>query len=133
MTESAADKTTPRRILVADDNDDAATSLALLLKIKGHITRVVHDGLEAVAAAVDFAPDIILLDIGMPRLNGFDACTRIRTQPAGRQPIIVALTGWPQDEKRERSLRAGFDHYLIKPVEPDALDKVLTQCVRRGS
>ena len=114
-----------RRVLVADDNTDAATSLSLLLDLMGHTTRVVHDGIEAVQAAAEFQPDVILLDIGMPRLNGFDACSRIRAQPENKDVVIVALSGWTQDEKRQQSQQAGFDFYLIKPVEPEALEKLL--------
>ncbi|MEO7726097.1 MAG: response regulator [Burkholderiales bacterium] len=121
-----------RRILVADDNSDAATSLAMLLDGMGHATWVVNDGIATVEAAATFRPDIILLDIAMPRLNGFDACSRIRAQPADRQVVIVALTGWIQDEMRQRSREAGFDFYLIKPVEPDALRKLIQDCMPAG-
>ena len=125
MSEPIQATSTTRRILIADDNPDAATSLSLLLELMGHITRVVHDGVEAVEVAAGFQPDIILLDIGMPRLNGFEACGRIRAQAANKNIVIAALTGWTQDEKRQRSEEAGFDFYLIKPVEPDALQEVL--------
>ena len=131
MSEPQSASTT-RRILIADDNPDAATSLSLLLELMGHTTHVVHDGIEAVEVAAEFQPDIILLDIGMPRLNGFEACGRIRAQPANKNIVIAALTGWTQDEKRQRSEEAGFDFYLIKPVEPDALQEVLRHPRLRG-
>ncbi|HEY2294650.1 MAG TPA: ATP-binding protein [Thermoanaerobaculia bacterium] len=110
-----------RRILVADDNADAAESLATLLALYGNEVRTARDGLEAVAAAAELRPDVILLDIGMPRLNGYDACRRIREQPWGRDAVIIALTGWGQEDDKRRSLEAGFDHHLVKPVEPAAL------------
>ena len=133
MSESAENSATRRRILVADDNVDAATSLSMLLELMGHSTRVVHDGIEAVDVAASFQPDIILLDIGMPRLDGFEACSRIRAQSANKNVVIVALSGWTQDEKRQRSQEAGFDFYLIKPVESAALQKLLRDCgSRRG-
>jgi len=115
-----------RRILVADDNADAAESLATLLALYGNEVRTAQDGLEAVAAAAELRPDVILLDIGMPRLNGYDACRRIREQPWGRDAVIIALTGWGQENDKRRSLEAGFDHHLVKPVEPAALVSLLS-------
>jgi CheY-like chemotaxis protein/two-component sensor histidine kinase len=113
------------RILVVDDNEDAATSLAIMLKIMGNDVRTAHDGEEGIAAAAAYRPDVIVLDIGMPRLNGFDACRRIREQPWGRGTVIVALTGWGQEDDRRRSHEAGFDHHLVKPVEPAVLERLL--------
>jgi PAS domain S-box-containing protein len=114
-----------RRILVVDDNRDAAASLAMMLKIMGHEVRTAHDGLAGVEAAAASRPDVILLDIGMPKLNGYDACRRIRAEPWGQDVFIVAVTGWGQDEDKRRSLEAGFDHHLTKPVEPADLERVL--------
>ena len=116
-----------RRILVVDDNGDAAESLAMMLEIMGNEVRTANDGLEGVETAASFRPDVILLDIGMPRLNGYDACRRIREQPWGKNVIIVALTGWGQDEDKRRSREAGFDGHLVKPVEPAALEKLLSE------
>ncbi len=116
---------TRRRILVVDDNRDAATSLAMLLNILGNETRTAHDGLEALEAASAFRPDVILLDIGMPRMNGYDTARRIREEPWGRSMVLVALTGWGQEDDRRRSSEAGFDLHLTKPVEPAALEKML--------
>jgi CheY-like chemotaxis protein len=116
-----------RRVLVVDDNLDAAVSLALMLKLMGHEVRTAHDGLEGVAAAHDFRPDVVILDIGMPRLNGYDACRRIREQPWGRQMVIFALTGWGQQEDKARSQAAGFDGHLVKPVQPGDLKTLLTE------
>jgi CheY-like chemotaxis protein len=114
------------RILIVDDNRDAAGMLAMLLQFRGHETHVVHDGAEAVEAATTLQPDVILLDIGLPRLNGYEAARKIREQQEqpGR-PLLVALTGWGQDEDRRRTEEAGFDAHLVKPVDEAALGKLL--------
>ena len=114
-----------RRVLVVDDNKDAALSLAVMLQLLGHETRVAHDGVEALELAAGFSPDIVLLDIGMPRLNGYETAQLMREQPWGRRALIVALTGWGQEEDRRRSREAGFDQHLVKPVEPAALERLL--------
>ena len=119
-----------RRILVVDDNRDSAMSLGMMLTIMGNETRTAHDGLAAVEAAAEFRPDMILLDIGLPKLNGYDACRRIREQPWVKGMVIVALTGWGQDEDKRRSREAGFDHHMVKPVDPDALMNLLTRLQR---
>ena len=113
-----------RRILVVDDNRDGASSLAMLLTVMGHDTRIAHDGLEGVELAEAFRPDLIVLDIGLPKLNGLDACRRIREQPWAKNVVIAAATGWGQDEDRRRSEEAGFDHHLVKPVDAAALGKL---------
>jgi len=122
-----------RRILIVDDNEDGAESLAMLLKMTGHETETAHDGLEAVAAAERFRPEVVLLDIGLPKLNGYDASRRIRVQPWGKDMVLVAMTGWGQDEERVRSQEAGFDHHLVKPVDLDALTKLLASLLRSRS
>ena len=114
-----------RRILVVDDNVDGAGSLATMLDLMGNETRTAHDGLDAVAAAAAFRPDVILMDIGMPRLNGFDACRRIRAEEWGKDVVLVAQTGWGLEDDRRKSAEAGFDHHLVKPVDPTALMKLL--------
>ncbi len=115
------------RILVVDDNQDAAASLALLLNIAGNETQTAHDGLQAIEAAARFRPDMILLDIGLPKMNGYEACRRIREQPWGRNIVLVALTGWSMDEENPESKDAGFDHHLVKPVEFEALKGLLPE------
>ncbi len=119
--------TAKRRILVVDDNHDSAISLGMMLNLMGNETHTAHDGLAAVEAAEMFRPDLILLDIGLPRLNGYDACRRIREQHWSNGMVIVALTGWGQEEDRRRSYEAGFDHHLVKPVEIAALQTLLRE------
>jgi PAS domain S-box-containing protein len=122
------------RVLVTDDNVDAAESLGALLEILGHDVRTVHDGEAALELAESFRPDLILLDIGMPGLNGYEVCRRIRSRPWGREVFVVALTGWGQEEDRRRSRESGFDHHLVKPLDPTALEKVLSvEAARRSS
>ncbi|HET6326235.1 MAG TPA: CHASE3 domain-containing protein [Planctomycetaceae bacterium] len=114
-----------RRILVVDDNQDAANSLAMLLRIKGHDVRTAYDGISAVDVAALYKPDVVLLDVGLPRLNGFDAARRIREAEHGKNIVLVALTGWGHAEDRRRSKEAGFDHHFVKPADPNMLDTVL--------
>jgi len=118
--------TSARRILVVDDNRDAAESLAALLQIDGHDTRLAYDGLDAVAAAEQFKPDLVLLDIGLPKLNGYEAARRMRQTAWGKAMVVVALTGWGQQEDRNKSSQAGFDEHLVKPVDHDKLRALLT-------
>jgi CheY-like chemotaxis protein len=113
------------RILVVDDNIDSAQSLALLLGRMGHEIEVAHDGLEAVQAAGAFRPQIVLLDIGLPRMNGYEAARRIRAQSGGDKVAIIALTGWGQEKDKQLAAEAGFDHHLTKPVEPATLTSLL--------
>jgi len=115
----------PCRILVVDDEWDSAELLAELLRLDGHEVHTAHDGVQAVEAAERLRPDVVLLDIGMPRLNGCEACRRIRKQPWGRDMTLIALTGWEQERDRQRTKEAGFDHHLVKPVDPIVLDKLL--------
>lgn len=114
-----------RRVLVVDDNTDSAESMAALLGMMGHEVAMAHDGLGAVDAAASFRPALILMDIGLPGISGLEATERIRAQPWGREPTIVALTGWGQDSDRRRSREAGCDAHLVKPVEFDALERLL--------
>jgi CheY-like chemotaxis protein len=114
-----------RRILVADDNHEAAETLAIVLRLTGHHTHLAFDGVEAVEAAMSFRPDVILMDIGMPKLNGYDAAYQIREQEWGKGIMLVALTGWGQDEDRTKSAAAGFDHHMVKPVDYATLTRLL--------
>jgi signal transduction histidine kinase len=113
------------RILVVDDNRDGADSLSGLLAALGNDTCTAYDGAEAVAAAGEFRPDVILLDIGLPKLNGYEACRRIRQLPGGSGVVLIAQTGWGQEEDRQRTREAGFDRHLVKPVDPEELMQLL--------
>jgi CheY-like chemotaxis protein len=111
--------------LIVDDNRDGADSLALMLRLMGNDTVTAYDGQEGVDTAERVRPDVILLDIGLPKLNGYEAARRIREQSWGNHPVLIAVTGWGQDEDRRRSHDAGFDHHMVKPVDPDNLLKLL--------
>jgi CheY-like chemotaxis protein len=114
-----------RRILVVDDNVDAAESLALLLRIEGHEVHVAHDGPAALAAIAADRPDVVFLDIGMPVMNGYEVAQRLRKMPGLENLLLVAMTGWGQEEDRRRSQEAGFDYHLVKPADPEALRQLL--------
>jgi PAS domain S-box-containing protein len=116
-----------RRILVVDDNRDSANSMAMMLKLMGNEVRTAHDGIEAIETAQEFRPKAILMDLGMPRLNGYEATRRIREQPWGRQMLILALTGWGQEADRSESQEAGCDGHLVKPVNLSDLESLLTE------
>lgn len=117
---------TPRRVLVVDDNKDSADSLATFLKMAGHEIHLAYDGIEACEVVEQMRPDVVLLDIGLPKLNGFEVCRRIREQSWGKGVVIIALTGWGQNEDRRKSIDAGFDNHMVKPVDPVALMKMLS-------
>jgi signal transduction histidine kinase len=112
---------TARRVLVVDDNRDAAHSMALLLQLSGHAVVTVFDGESALQEAVRWQPEVVLLDIGLPDLNGYEVAQRLRQQPGGRNLLLVALTGWGHEQDRRAALQAGFDQHLTKPVDPGVL------------
>jgi two-component system CheB/CheR fusion protein len=114
-----------RKILVVDDNVDAAKTLQLVLALDGHAVTIAHDGLEGIEAAEAQRPDVILMDLGMPRLDGCEAARRLRSRAWSNGTVLVALTGWGQESDRARVTAAGFDHHLVKPVDPDALAALL--------
>ena len=122
LPDSAGSK---RRILVVDDNQDSAASMAMMLQLLGDEVRTAHDGIEAVELAEQFRPQVVLMDIGMPRLNGYEATRRIREQPWGRDMAVIALTGWGQEVDRAKSKEAGCDGHLVKPVNLPDLEKLL--------
>jgi CheY-like chemotaxis protein len=127
-TQAQSVQTTPLRILIVDDDHDSTDMLATLLQFAGHETFAAHDGSAAVELAARLDPDVILLDIGLPILNGYEAARRIREQPGPhRRPLLVALTGWGQEEDRRRSKEAGFDAHLVKPVDDDVLGRLLAE------
>lgn len=121
----------PLRILVVDDNRDAADSLAEMLELMGNDTRAAYDGQQGVDMASEFRPEVILFDIGMPKLNGYEACRLVRQQPWGRDIVLIAATGWGQEKDRSRTHEAGFDHHLVKPVDPQELIKTLSDLTDR--
>lgn len=120
-----APATVARRILVADDNVDAADSLSMLLRFAGHHTRTAYDGERALALAREFQPDVMLLDIGMPGRNGYELARSIRSEHWGRDVLLIAVSGWGQAEDQLRSRDAGFDHHLVKPVELEIFERLL--------
>ncbi|QEL16666.1 PAS domain S-box protein [Limnoglobus roseus] len=130
LVTEAPTRTPARRILVVDDNRDGAESMGDMLSMLGHEVATAHDGLGAVERAEAFRPDVILMDVGMPRLNGLDASRRIREQPWGQGIAIVALTGWGQENDRERSREAGCNAHLVKPVDFTDLQRVLAEVTR---
>lgn len=118
-------KTERHRILVVDDNVNAAKLLGMMLQMMGHEIHLAHDGLEGMEVAEAIRPDLIFLDLGMPKLNGYEACRQIREHPLGQEAFIVALTGWGQEDDKIRSQQAGFNSHLVKPVEKDTLERLL--------
>jgi DNA-binding response OmpR family regulator len=117
----------PRRILVVDDNRDSAVSLALLLDLGGHEAQTAHDSLEAVTAAERFRPDVVLLDIKLPKLNGFEVARMIRQQAWSKEVVLVALTGLGNEDDKQRSHDAGSNHHLVKPMDPAALENLIAK------
>jgi len=113
------------RVLVADDLRDSADSLGLLIELMGHTVEIAYDGEEALRAAERFRPDIVLLDLGMPKLDGFEVSRRIRAAPWSESVRLVAQSGWGQEEDRRRTAEAGFDHHLVKPIDPAALEALM--------
>jgi PAS domain S-box-containing protein len=121
------------RILVVDDNRDSADSLAMLLRLSGNEVETAHGGREAVDTAARYRPELVLMDIGMPEVNGYEACRLIREQPWGKQMVLIAQTGWGQDGDRRRAREAGFDGHLVKPLEQGALTRLLRSIPRSAS
>lgn len=114
-----------RRVLIADDLRDSADSMAMLLESMGHEVHVAYDGAEALQAIETLRPDVALLDLGMPKMSGYDVCRHIRDLPWGRTLTLIAQSGWGQEEDRRRTRDAGFDHHIVKPIDPEALDALL--------
>jgi PAS domain S-box-containing protein len=115
------------RILVVDDNEDSMNWLATMLEMMGNEVRTAHDGEAGIVAAAEFRPDLILMDIGMPKMNGYEAAHRIRQEPWGKQPMLVALTGWGSEDDRRRTQEAGFNRHLVKPVDPAEIEALLAE------
>jgi CheY-like chemotaxis protein len=109
-----------------DDNEDGANSMSKMLSLMGNTTRTAYDGEEAVAAAAEFQPDVILLDVGLPKMDGCEACLAIR-RILGEGVFVIALTGWGQDDDRQRTREAGFNLHVVKPVDPESLIRMLVE------
>jgi len=124
-------KASPRRVLIVDDNEDAANSLAMILKLSGHETASVYTAMDALQRAVSFRPDVVLLDIGLPGMNGYEVAQKMRELPGLAGIRLVAVTGYGRSDDRLRARDAGFDDHLTKPVEFAVLDRALTG-VRAG-
>ena len=122
-----------RRVLVADDNRDGADIMALLLHQYGYDVSVAHNGPDALATAARNKPEIVILDIGMPGMSGYEVAQRIRAESWGRQILLIALTGWGQEDDKRQAFDAGFDHHLIKPIDPDALEALMASAIRAPS
>lgn len=121
------------RVLLVDDNPDSSEPLSLLLQTKGYQTRVAIDGAEAIALADDFRPDCVLLDLGLPRMDGYEVARRLRQRPYGGEMVLVALTGWAGQDVRNKAAEAGFDYHLVKPVDWDELDKIVQSLSRSAT
>jgi two-component system CheB/CheR fusion protein len=124
-------KASPRRVLIVDDNEDAANSLAMILKLSGHETASVYTAMDALERAVTFRPDVVLLDIGLPGMDGYEVAQKMRELPGLADIRLVAVTGYGRSDDRLRARDAGFDDHLTKPVEFAVLDRALTG-VRAG-
>jgi signal transduction histidine kinase/ActR/RegA family two-component response regulator len=123
-------RTSGQRLLVVDDNQDAADSLAMMLRLQGHHVRVANDGVAALEIMKSYRPVLVFLDLGMPKMDGYEVARRLRRQPGLEHVRLAALTGWGQQEDRRRTAEAGFDHHFIKPVEPNAIEGLLAELKR---
>ena len=124
-TDTATAKARRRRVLIVEDNIDSAESLRMLLELDGHDARCVYDGVAALELVPSFEPDVAILDLGLPQMNGFELAQRLRDLPQTRQSLLVALTGYGQSEDKRRTEAAGFDHHLVKPVDPEQLSALV--------
>jgi CheY-like chemotaxis protein len=119
-----------RRLLVVDDNADSAATLATLLRLEGHEVQVARDGISALDMASSYGPEMVLLDLGMPGMDGYEVARRLRQQPGMENVVLAALTGWGNQEDRRRTAEAGFDHHLVKPIELSVLENLISQLRR---
>jgi CheY-like chemotaxis protein len=122
---ASPESSSERRVMIVDDNIDSAESLSMLLEITGNKTLVAHDGIEALEGVEKYRPEVILLDIGLPKLDGHEVCRRVRELPWAKDIVIIALTGWGQEDDRRKSEEAGFNGHLVKPVDYDRLLELL--------
>ena len=126
------DDSATEKILIVEDNRDQADSLGKLLRLLGHEVRLSYDGEEAVGAAMDFRPDVVLLDLGLPGMNGYEVAQRIVENPKLKKPLLIAQTGWGQEQDRERTRQAGFDYHLVKPVDVAKVQEILAHARRNN-
>ncbi|HYK25332.1 MAG TPA: response regulator, partial [Steroidobacteraceae bacterium] len=122
---NSASRSGGRRLLIVDDNLDALDSLAALMEMSGHEVHMATDGESALTVAESCRPEVVLLDLGLPKLDGYEVARRLREAPWGRAAMIIALTGWGQDEDRRRTRECGFDSHMVKPLDLDALIRLL--------
>lgn len=123
---------TAHRVLLVDDNADSSEPLSLLLQAKGHETRVSTDGEEAILVADDFRPNCVVLDLGLPRMDGYEVARRLRERPYGAELVLVALTGWAGKDVRSKAADAGFDYHLVKPVNWEELERIVDSGARQS-
>ena len=123
----------PLRVLVADDCKDSASSTEILIRLWGHDVRLAHDGLTALQVADAYRPEVVLLDIAMPRLDGYEVARRLRATPGLEGLCLVAVSGYGRDEDRRLALASGFDHHFLKPLDPDRLQRLLTSVAETGT
>jgi CheY-like chemotaxis protein len=121
-----------RRVLVVDDNVDGAESLARVLQMRGHVTRTAHGGPEGLEAARAFHPHVVLLDIGLPGMNGYEVARRLREQSPASRPVLVAITGWGTEDNKRQASEAGFDFHLTKPVDATSIESILARLATGG-
>jgi len=129
--QAARKSSKPLRVLVVDDNRDVAQSMGKMLEMLGHSVRVEYGGASAIRASEEFTPDVVLLDIGMPGLNGYDVCQTIKRKASLKNTVVVAQTGWAEGQRGARAQEAGFDHHLVKPVHIDTLAGLLSSIANR--
>jgi len=122
-----------RRVLVVDDNQDSAETIAMLVELWGHQARIVHSGPAALEEAPGWRPEVVLLDIGLPGIDGYEVARRLRQEPAMAGALLVAMTGYGQERDRRMSSEAGFDHHLVKPVDPAVLQSLLASAASSGT
>jgi two-component system, OmpR family, response regulator len=127
------ESTQPRRVLLVDDSVDAAEAMSMLLETLGHEVRVMHDGPSALAMVDDFAPEVVLLDIGLPGMDGFEVARQLRARAATKTALLIALTGYGGDSDKQKAREAGFDHHLVKPVSFTAIETVIAASFAGGA
>jgi CheY-like chemotaxis protein len=122
---------TSHRVLLVDDNPDSSEPLSLLLQTRGHETRISTDGEDAIVVADDFRPNCVVLDLGLPRMDGYEVARRLRDRPYGGELVLVALTGWAGKDVRSKAAEAGFDYHLVKPVNWEELEQIVESAARQ--